>query len=305
MAEGSALGRSPRRQTKTVTFDKVTVYEFPRAQGFASVPTEGGMTLGLGFRHVEEYSVLIRQHVDQPRLRFGAEQSGDITAVQAVLKDGMTSSYPTPCHSDEPKEVAVERNSQDGQQQLKPLPWHCRRKLLLDSGVRKIDSSEAKECRYIRASRKRCGCECQGQCLREACSCFLNGIPCQVENASFPCSCREQACENPCGRRQYSPDLAHEHYRHTITRLEAEQAAEELSLLGLRLEEAIKDTKQDDFHGLDKLSEDFEEGLLVDRSFVMWEPLAVVPLVSVLDAFAIISSRQQRSLSAQFTHTDH
>ncbi|KAL1445332.1 hypothetical protein MTO96_045082, partial [Rhipicephalus appendiculatus] len=101
------------------------------------------------------------------------------SSFRAVLEDDMVPRHPTRCRSDKAKEVAVGNKSQNGRHELKPLPWRCRRQVLLDSGVRRIDPSEAKECRYIRASRERCGCECRGQCLPEACSCSLNGIPCQ------------------------------------------------------------------------------------------------------------------------------
>ncbi|XP_037514086.2 cysteine/serine-rich nuclear protein 1 [Rhipicephalus sanguineus] len=182
------------------------------------------------------------------------------------MEDDMVPAYSTRCDSDKPKEVAVCSKNQSGLQKFGPLPWRRRRQLLLDSGVRRIDSSETKECRDIRASRERCGCECPGQCLREACSCSLNGIPCQVEKVPFPCACCEEACENPCGRRQYSPDIAHEHYRRTIARLEAEQAAAELPVSDPRLGEGKQDTKDECLSVLDGLSEDFKRACSLTES---------------------------------------
>ncbi|KAH7955923.1 hypothetical protein HPB52_005148 [Rhipicephalus sanguineus] len=170
MGDGSSLKHPLRRSSKTVTFDKVTVYEFPRVQGFGSVPTDGGMTLGLGFKHVEEYTLAIHQNVDQPRLLHGGKEPDEIpSAFHAIMEDDMVPAYSTRCDSDKPK----------------------------------------------------------------------------VEKVPFPCACCEEACENPCGRRQYSPDIAHEHYRRTIARLEAEQAAAELPVSDPRLGEGKQDTKDE------------------------------------------------------------
>ena len=36
----------PKKKKKSVNFDKVTVFYFPRTQGFTCVPSEGGSTLG-------------------------------------------------------------------------------------------------------------------------------------------------------------------------------------------------------------------------------------------------------------------
>lgn len=36
----------PKKIKKSVNFDKVTVFYFPRTQGFTCVPSEGGSTLG-------------------------------------------------------------------------------------------------------------------------------------------------------------------------------------------------------------------------------------------------------------------
>ena len=47
------------KKNKNVRFDDVTVYYFPRSQGFVSVPSQGTVTLGMLAEHssVEQYSV--------------------------------------------------------------------------------------------------------------------------------------------------------------------------------------------------------------------------------------------------------
>lgn len=47
----SILKREKRKRTKNVHFNCVTVYYFTRRQGFTSVPSQGGSTLGMSTRH--------------------------------------------------------------------------------------------------------------------------------------------------------------------------------------------------------------------------------------------------------------
>lgn len=47
----SILKRAPRKRPDRVAFDGVTVFYFPRCQGFTSVPSRGGCTLGMAPRH--------------------------------------------------------------------------------------------------------------------------------------------------------------------------------------------------------------------------------------------------------------
>lgn len=47
----SILKRAPRKRPGRVAFDGTTVFYFPRCQGFTSVPSRGGCTLGMAPRH--------------------------------------------------------------------------------------------------------------------------------------------------------------------------------------------------------------------------------------------------------------
>lgn len=47
----SILKRAPRKRRGRVAFDGITVFYFPRCQGFTSVPSRGGCTLGMASRH--------------------------------------------------------------------------------------------------------------------------------------------------------------------------------------------------------------------------------------------------------------
>jgi cysteine/serine-rich nuclear protein len=57
------------KRKKAISFDKVTVYYFPRAQGFTCVPSQGGSTLGMASQHahVQQFSIL-EHAVEQRRL---------------------------------------------------------------------------------------------------------------------------------------------------------------------------------------------------------------------------------------------
>ncbi|MBN3326419.1 CSRN3 protein, partial [Atractosteus spatula] len=55
----SILKREKRMRTRNVHFESVTVYYFSRRQGFTSVPSQGGSTLGMSSRHssVRQYTL--------------------------------------------------------------------------------------------------------------------------------------------------------------------------------------------------------------------------------------------------------
>lgn len=58
-AANSILKREKRLRTRRVHFENVTVYYFGRRQGFTSVPSQGGSTLGMSNRHswIQQYSL--------------------------------------------------------------------------------------------------------------------------------------------------------------------------------------------------------------------------------------------------------
>lgn len=64
------------KRKKAIMFDKVTVYYFPRAQGFTCVPSQGGSTLGMASQHahVQQFSIL-EHAVEQRRLHRQVSKS--------------------------------------------------------------------------------------------------------------------------------------------------------------------------------------------------------------------------------------
>lgn len=66
---------------------------------------------------------------------------------------------------------------------LHPYPSKKRHAILKAAGVKKIDKEEKRQLHELRMSREDCGCDCQGFCEPETCSCSLAGIKCQVRSS--------------------------------------------------------------------------------------------------------------------------
>ncbi|XP_070386220.1 cysteine/serine-rich nuclear protein 1-like [Dermacentor albipictus] len=209
------------------------------------------MTLGMDFRHTEEYTCILGRYADQPCRSPGEFMSSE-TSLSYCGNATPPVSASMGCNRGMPQKATAWDEGRNGRQQLEPLQWRRRRQLLHASGVRNLDSSESEACRAIRKSRGRCGCHCSEPCTPKSCSCSLDGIPCQVERDGFPCACSEQACENPCGRRQYNPDIMREHYRCTFKRLEFEKTAGDASSSGLGLDAWSQYTRVKDPKGTER-----------------------------------------------------
>lgn len=164
---------SPKRQKRNITFDGVTVFYFPRIQGFACVPSQGGCTLGMGARHTFVKAFSLSEHAAEQR-RAHRQQLQELNPRSSSSDD-----------TDSEDEISENSGSElDAESSgfLQPVPAKQRRALLKVAGVRKIDTSEKNECRVIRSSREFCGCNCRGYCDPETCFCSQSGIKCQVSN---------------------------------------------------------------------------------------------------------------------------
>nr|XP_029521227.1 cysteine/serine-rich nuclear protein 2-like [Oncorhynchus nerka] len=221
---------SPGR--KRVRFDVVTVYYFPRQQGFTSVPSQGGSSLGMARHHcsIRSYTLgefaceqetshrhALRQHLRQEKLnarKMKLTRNGTVECAQADLLtlDNV---------SDD--DLDVEGVEVDDCFFLQPLPTKRRRALLRASGNARIDAREKAELRTIRLSREECGCDCRFYCDPRHCGCSQAGIKCQVDRMSFPCGCSRDGCRNSVGRIEFNPLRVRTHYLHTIMKLDLEK----------------------------------------------------------------------------------
>nr|XP_003229761.2 PREDICTED: cysteine/serine-rich nuclear protein 3 [Anolis carolinensis] len=232
----SILKREKRKRTKNVHFNCVTVYYFTRRQGFTSVPSQGGSTLGMSTRHnsVRQYSLgefameqerlhreMLREHLREEKLnslKLKMTKNGTVESEEAntLTLDDI---------SDD--DIDLDNTEVDEYFFLQPLPTKKRRALLRASGVKKIDVEEKHELRAIRLSREDCGCDCRVFCDPETCTCSLAGIKCQVDRMSFPCGCTKEGCSNTAGRIEFNPIRVRTHFLHTIMKLELEKNREQ------------------------------------------------------------------------------
>lgn len=203
---------SQKRPKKGITFDGVTVYYFPRIQGFGCVPSQGGCTLGMEFQHVHSRRLTLSEHSAEQR-KVHRQQNQELNPRSSSSED--TSS------EEEPSESGSEAES-ESYGFLQPVSTRQRRALLKAAGVRKIDSTEKDDCREIRTSREVCGCTCRGYCDPSRCACSLAGIKCQVDRPNFPCGCTLEGCANVAGRVEFNPGRVRTHFLHTIMKLRME-----------------------------------------------------------------------------------
>lgn len=89
----SILKREKRVRTRRVHFDNVTVYYFSRRQGFTSVPSQGGSTLGMSNRHsgVRQFSLgefaLEQERIHRDMLRDHLKEEKINSIKLKVLKE--------------------------------------------------------------------------------------------------------------------------------------------------------------------------------------------------------------------------
>ncbi|XP_041940463.1 cysteine/serine-rich nuclear protein 3 isoform X2 [Alosa sapidissima] len=232
----SILKREKRMRTRRVHFETVTVYYFSRRQGFTSVPSQGGSTLGMASRHscmrqytLGEYALeqerihreMLRDHLKEEKLnsiklRLTKNGSVESEEASALTLDDI---------SDD--DLDLDNTEVDEYFFLQPLTTKKRRALLRASGVKKIDVEEKHELRTIRVSREDCGCDCRVFCDPETCACSMAGIKCQVDRMSFPCGCTKEGCSNSTGRIEFNPIRVRTHFLHTIMKLELEKSREQ------------------------------------------------------------------------------
>ncbi|XP_077339804.1 cysteine/serine-rich nuclear protein 2 [Lithobates pipiens] len=227
----SILKRQKLLRQKNVRFDQVTVYYFSRRQGFTSVPSQGGSSLGMAQHHnsVRKYTLcefaqeqevthreILREHLKEEKLHTRKMKLTKNGTIESEEADGLTLEDV----SDE--DIDVDSVEVDDYFFLQPLPTKRRRALLRAAGVHRIDAEEKQELRAIRLSREECGCDCRLFCDPEACPCSQAGIKCQVDRMSFPCGCSRDGCSNVAGRIEFNPIRVRTHYLHTIMKLELE-----------------------------------------------------------------------------------
>ncbi|XP_078136414.1 cysteine/serine-rich nuclear protein 1b isoform X1 [Sander vitreus] len=234
----SILKKSKRARRGKVTFDQVTVFFFPRCQGFTSVPSRGGCTLGMMQRHstlrtysLAEFAVeqrLLRREKFLNRLREEKLEALKLKLTKNGTQENEEAEQLTVDDIPE-QDIDISGANLDEVSFLQPYPPKRRYGLLKAAGVKKIEKEEKRQLHELRISRENCGCDCQGFCEPETCSCSLAGIKCQMDHSSFPCGCTKDGCGNTEGRIEFNSTRVQTHYIHTIMKLELEKRLEEQS----------------------------------------------------------------------------
>ncbi|VTJ92155.1 Hypothetical predicted protein [Marmota monax] len=216
----SILKRAPRECPCHVAFTGITVFYFPRCQGFTSVPSRGGCTLGMAPRHsacchfslceFTQEQARARREKLRPRLK---EEKLEMLRWKLSASGVPEGEADLPLTLDAISDASVEEDLAEA----------------VAAGL--IDREEKRELQALRQSREDCGCRCDRVCDPETCSCSLAGIKCQMDHTGFPCGCCKEGCENPNGRVEFNEARVQTHFIHTLERLQLEQGAESLGEL--------------------------------------------------------------------------
>ncbi|XP_051970583.1 cysteine/serine-rich nuclear protein 1-like [Xyrauchen texanus] len=232
----SILKKAKRTRRGNVQFDQVTVFFFPRCQGFTSVPSRGGCTLGMVQRHIAQRCYTLaefaveQRHLRREKLKNRMREEKLEALKLKLTKNGTQASEEADrlTIEDIPEdEIDISGVNLDDGSFLHPYPSKKRHTILKAAGIKKIDKEEKRQLHELRISREDCGCNCQGFCEPESCSCSLAGIKCQMDHSSFPCGCTKDGCGNTEGRIEFNSSRVQTHYIHTIMKLELEKRLEE------------------------------------------------------------------------------
>lgn len=184
-AEDVDFVQKEKKPKRSINFDVVQVYYFPRRQGFNCVPSQGGCTLGMDKIHSSFKVFPLNDHYYESRPINIQDGTVAATATTSASKPTNNSSGEESDSDEDFTEASESDMDLDNSGFLQPIPIKQRRVMLKAAGVRKIDPTEKKECRDIRTSREYCGCNCRGFCDPDTCMCSRFGIKCQVGCASF------------------------------------------------------------------------------------------------------------------------
>ncbi|KAM4605023.1 cysteine/serine-rich nuclear protein 1-like [Polymixia lowei] len=217
-----------------VRFDLVTVFHFPRCQGFTSVPSRGGATLGMVWRHSACHRYTLAEHALEQRQRRRErlrermrEERLEALRHKLIASGAIDQREAGRLTVDQVPDGDTDTHIRDAELEegafLLPYSSKRRQALLRAAGVKRIDKEEKRQLHALRLSREDCGCDCQGFCEPETCACSLAGIKCQMDRSNFPCGCTKDGCGNIQGRIEFNSRRVQTHYIHTVMRIELER----------------------------------------------------------------------------------
>ncbi|XP_068094734.1 cysteine/serine-rich nuclear protein 1-like isoform X2 [Hyperolius riggenbachi] len=228
----SILKKAKLEKKNKVQFDQVVVFYFQRCQGFTSVPSRGGCTLGMRRKHSYSQQFTMEEFFAEQLTRRREKLKARLKEEKLLALKNMYTMNGT-IESEKANNLSIDdicdedidmtnAEIEDG---FSPrmYPPKKRRALLKAEGIKKIDKTEKHELNEIRKSREQCGCDCQDFCDPETCICNLAGIKCQRDHSTFPCGCTKDCCGNPTGRVEFNSSRVQTHFIHTVMKLELEE----------------------------------------------------------------------------------
>jgi hypothetical protein len=211
--ESTKTKETPKKIKKQVSFSEVEIFLFERTQGYQSVPSDdhrNPVSLGMTFKHSEKIVYESLDHFSKYKRNehlnkleeFKANNENDkqepdeydefSSKVMFILND--KSAF-------ENHEVEFPANMD---LIFCPILSPEKRRNKLIENEQEIDEEESNEILAIRKSRMVCGCQCKDSiCNKETCSCYANGIQCQLDRSKYPCSCLIKKCNNPNGLKKF------------------------------------------------------------------------------------------------------
>lgn len=219
---------------KSVRFNKVDVYHFERCQGYLSIPSSendsNSITLGMKYWHHDFQSFDCQEEF----IKYKRKQ--DLDKINHFLNSIDTSSELTfinDANTEKAKEIISKRDyyEENIEQDLgisadivcPILTVEQRIEKLINIGYSReeIDKNESEDIKLIRKSRLVCGCICSKMNMvcgenGDLCSCFANGINCQIDRLKFPCSCNIKKCKNLYGMKRFDPKSVFNHYKKVL-----------------------------------------------------------------------------------------
>ena len=231
---------SSRKEKERVRFGEAEYFYFSRCQGWASVPRDGGNSLGMAATHfhylnspLADLSLSGDSVQEGPKRISQSYSESNTTATEALGSFLTTSCEESLLESDSSLNTSkAVKKGELGTRGLQRISSRKRRALLKSCSI-DLDPKEAEELRRIRESREAVGCDCLGgRCGPDRCSCAAERIQChQVrgdslrlnitndllqEHSEGPCSCSGSRCGNPEGRYRFDETKVEIHYMETL-----------------------------------------------------------------------------------------
>uniref|UniRef100_A0A0N4ZET9 CSRNP_N domain-containing protein n=1 Tax=Parastrongyloides trichosuri TaxID=131310 RepID=A0A0N4ZET9_PARTI len=213
--------------SKHVSFSELIVYWFERAQGKCSIPSYGGLPLGMDQKHcsISHFSDCkkFKNFMKHHKARLNKERWDRFAVKQNLYKTSRSRKNVLSISTQNDEESSITEEKRIADDEMRRYTTETKNLLKMPSNVRKnifedlkveIDEDHEKDTHLIRENRKSVGCECEdGICRPNTCLCSVNGIQCYLDSYGNPaCSCNKETCFNPEGVIEYKEDIVRCHY---------------------------------------------------------------------------------------------